>query len=166
MVSSSGKQSPGYAVQLSILLEKLVKADLGESVDLSPMKVLKNKSVLTYLKKNQAAPQDGEVRKISKDKEKAAAELKKEKSDRQTSWASLKRKAITAQSTSESKALLIQPKIKKKQRTKRPKLVKLITAEVEKVVSKDLPLQVQPTNEPTGQQPTSYGTGMVFSRWI
>ncbi|KZV28632.1 hypothetical protein F511_38357 [Dorcoceras hygrometricum] len=60
MVSSPGKQSPGYAVQLSILLEKLVKADLGESVSLHPMKVLNNKFFLTYMKKNQASHQDSE----------------------------------------------------------------------------------------------------------
>ncbi|KZV32449.1 hypothetical protein F511_15707 [Dorcoceras hygrometricum] len=65
IVYMSGKQSQGYAVQLSLLLEKLVKTDLGESVALNPLKVLNYKSVLTYMKKNQAAPQDGETSKIS-----------------------------------------------------------------------------------------------------
>ncbi|KZV20875.1 hypothetical protein F511_25965 [Dorcoceras hygrometricum] len=79
MVSSPGKQSPGYAVQISILLEKLVKVDLGESVALHPLKVLNNKLVLYYLKKNQGSPHAGEVSKISGDKAEALAEPKKEK---------------------------------------------------------------------------------------
>ncbi|KZV25540.1 transforming growth factor-beta receptor-associated protein 1 [Dorcoceras hygrometricum] len=56
MVSKPSKKSPGYAVPLSILLEKLVKADLGDSIALHPLKVLNHKSVSTYMKKNQAAP--------------------------------------------------------------------------------------------------------------
>ncbi|KZV48619.1 hypothetical protein F511_26973 [Dorcoceras hygrometricum] len=62
---------------LSILLENLVKADLGESVALHPLKVLNSKSVLTYLKKNQAAPQSGEASKVSGDKADEAVEPKK-----------------------------------------------------------------------------------------
>ncbi|KZV29341.1 hypothetical protein F511_18492 [Dorcoceras hygrometricum] len=43
MVSTPGKQSQGYAVQLSLLLETLVKADHGESVALHTLKSLTNK---------------------------------------------------------------------------------------------------------------------------
>ncbi|KZV57387.1 hypothetical protein F511_32356 [Dorcoceras hygrometricum] len=76
MFYSPGKQSPGYVVHISILLEKLVKVDLGESVALHPLKMLNKKFVLTYLKKNQGSPQAGEVSKISGDKAEAAAEPK------------------------------------------------------------------------------------------
>ncbi|KZV23062.1 hypothetical protein F511_08743 [Dorcoceras hygrometricum] len=47
IVSTPGKQSYGFGVQLSQLLGKLVKADLGESVALHPLKVLNTKSVDT-----------------------------------------------------------------------------------------------------------------------
>ncbi|KZV30456.1 hypothetical protein F511_23381 [Dorcoceras hygrometricum] len=87
MVTSPAKQSQGYAVQLSILLEKLVKADLGESVALHPLKVLNTKPVLTYLKKNQAAPKSGDASKASGDKADAPAELKKEKMTLFDEWA-------------------------------------------------------------------------------
>ncbi|KZV15759.1 hypothetical protein F511_32157 [Dorcoceras hygrometricum] len=63
MVYIPGKQSQGFVVPLSILLEKLVKEDLGDSLALHPLKVLNNKSVLTYMKKNQAAPQAGKTSK-------------------------------------------------------------------------------------------------------
>ncbi|KZV33690.1 phosphoglycerate mutase-like [Dorcoceras hygrometricum] len=52
MVTSEMFDMMGYAVQLSILLGNLVKADLGESVKLHPQKVLTGKSVATYIKKN------------------------------------------------------------------------------------------------------------------
>ncbi|KZV50684.1 hypothetical protein F511_29288 [Dorcoceras hygrometricum] len=61
MVSTPGKKSRGYAIPLSFLLEKLVKPDLGESVALHPLKVLNHKSDLTYMKKNQVAPQAATV---------------------------------------------------------------------------------------------------------
>ncbi|KZV55097.1 hypothetical protein F511_07483 [Dorcoceras hygrometricum] len=47
MVHTPKKQSQGFAVQMSVLLEKLVKAELGESIKLHPLKVLNNKSVHT-----------------------------------------------------------------------------------------------------------------------
>ncbi|KZV37028.1 hypothetical protein F511_11974 [Dorcoceras hygrometricum] len=141
-------QSPGYAVQLSILLEKLVKAYLGEFVALHPLKVLNNKSVLTYMKKKQAAPQAGEVSKISGDKAEAAAEPKKEKPTKKLMAGSSVALATSHSETSSDAdelllaTLALQPEIKKKRRTKRPKLVKPIPAEVEKAASKDLPLPV------------------------
>ncbi|KZV54838.1 hypothetical protein F511_37172 [Dorcoceras hygrometricum] len=52
MVHDPSRQSQGFSVQLSVLLERLVKTDLGESVKLRPKKVLTNKSVHTYIKKN------------------------------------------------------------------------------------------------------------------
>ncbi|KZV43722.1 hypothetical protein F511_18838 [Dorcoceras hygrometricum] len=52
MVHTPSRQSQGFAMPLSILLEKVVKSDLGEYVALHPLKVLDNKSVLTYMKKN------------------------------------------------------------------------------------------------------------------
>ncbi|KZV27624.1 hypothetical protein F511_24683 [Dorcoceras hygrometricum] len=73
-----------YAVQLSILLEKLVKADLGESVALHPLRALNTKSVLTYLKKNQASvPTATDGSKSSGDKE-VSAEQKKNKGSGQS----------------------------------------------------------------------------------
>ncbi|KZV38598.1 hypothetical protein F511_25352 [Dorcoceras hygrometricum] len=52
MVKNPTRQSQGFVVQVSILLENLVKADLGELVKLHPQQVLANKSVQTYIKKN------------------------------------------------------------------------------------------------------------------
>ncbi|KZV45369.1 hypothetical protein F511_09026 [Dorcoceras hygrometricum] len=78
MVSTPGKQSQEYGVQLSLVLEKLVKADLGESMALHHQKVLNTKSVHTYLKKNEASiPTSIEGSKISRDRAVGAAEPKK-----------------------------------------------------------------------------------------
>ncbi|KZV33482.1 hypothetical protein F511_34577 [Dorcoceras hygrometricum] len=52
---------------LSILLEKVVKVDLGESMALHPLKVLNSRSVLTYMKKNHTVVPTGESRKASGD---------------------------------------------------------------------------------------------------
>ncbi|KZV40534.1 hypothetical protein F511_40011 [Dorcoceras hygrometricum] len=49
---TAGLKSQGIAVQVSVLLENLVKDDLGETVKLHPQKVLTSKSVKTYMKKN------------------------------------------------------------------------------------------------------------------
>ncbi|KZV40210.1 hypothetical protein F511_39251 [Dorcoceras hygrometricum] len=84
MVSSHGNQSQGFSVQLSILLEKLVKADLGESMALHPLKVLNTKLVHTYLKKNQDAPTSGEESKASGDKAVEAAKPKQKKLTQKT----------------------------------------------------------------------------------
>ncbi|KZV57158.1 hypothetical protein F511_36287 [Dorcoceras hygrometricum] len=59
MVNKPTRQSQGFAVQLSVLLDHLVKADLGESIKLHPQKVLTNKSVNTYIKKNLEVGQAG-----------------------------------------------------------------------------------------------------------
>ncbi|KZV36803.1 hypothetical protein F511_09494 [Dorcoceras hygrometricum] len=52
MVNNPNRQSQGFAVQISVMLEQLVKLDLGEAVKLHPQNVLNNKSVHTYIKKN------------------------------------------------------------------------------------------------------------------
>ncbi|KZV28316.1 hypothetical protein F511_11677 [Dorcoceras hygrometricum] len=59
------KQSQGFLVQLTFLLDKLVQSDLGESVKLHPLKVLNNKSVHTYMKNNMGVGPAGETVKIS-----------------------------------------------------------------------------------------------------
>ncbi|KZV27033.1 hypothetical protein F511_07854 [Dorcoceras hygrometricum] len=137
MVSTPGKKSQGYAVQLSLLLEKLVKADLGESVALHPLKVLNNKLILTYMKKNQAAPQAGEASKLSWDTKDEKNSLLMTSSDAdkvpletlaRTDGAAAKQKLILAPSDSESTVYLSLPEIKKKLRTKRQKKVNLADA--------------------------------------
>ncbi|KZV40233.1 hypothetical protein F511_38784 [Dorcoceras hygrometricum] len=50
MVHTPTKKSQGFAVQVSVLLQNLVKADLREIVKLHPQKVLNNKSVHTFMK--------------------------------------------------------------------------------------------------------------------
>ncbi|KZV44583.1 hypothetical protein F511_11269 [Dorcoceras hygrometricum] len=65
MVNNPARQSQGFAIQMSVLLERLVKADLGEVVKLHPQKVLNNKSVHTYIKKNLNFCPAGETSKVS-----------------------------------------------------------------------------------------------------
>ncbi|KZV51424.1 hypothetical protein F511_35846 [Dorcoceras hygrometricum] len=65
MVHTPTKQSQGLAVQLSVLIEKFVKADHGESIKLHSLKVLNYKSVLTYMKKNLGVGPVGETIKAS-----------------------------------------------------------------------------------------------------
>ncbi|KZV18338.1 hypothetical protein F511_23936 [Dorcoceras hygrometricum] len=67
MVNTPTKQSQGFAVQVSVLLQNLVKADLGELVKLHTQKVLNNKSVHTYIKKNQNVVPTGESSKRTED---------------------------------------------------------------------------------------------------
>ncbi|KZV17688.1 hypothetical protein F511_20637 [Dorcoceras hygrometricum] len=145
------------------------KADLGEFVALHPLKVLNNKSVLTYMKKNQAAPQGGEGSKTSGDK--AVVEPNKEKVVKKkivivSSAAPAKSKSET--SSDEDKrplAMLGAEKTDRAEETedKRPKLVKTIQAVEENAVSNDLPRPVQPDSEQASQQSTAYGSGMVFA---
>ncbi|KZV34410.1 hypothetical protein F511_34719 [Dorcoceras hygrometricum] len=66
-------------LKMSFILERLVKADLGESVKLHPLKVLNNKSVLTYMKKNHTVVPAGESTKASGDTASGAEGLTKEK---------------------------------------------------------------------------------------
>ncbi|KZV27162.1 hypothetical protein F511_21669 [Dorcoceras hygrometricum] len=61
------KQSQGYIVPVSILMETLVKADLGAFIKLHPQKVLTSKSVQSYIKKNQDIAPEGETSKRTKD---------------------------------------------------------------------------------------------------
>ncbi|KZV54208.1 hypothetical protein F511_13841 [Dorcoceras hygrometricum] len=77
MVYMPSKQSQGFAVPLSILLEWLVKADLGKSVALHPLKVLNNRSVLTYMKKNQTKKPEKEM--VENKKEKVVVKKQKAK---------------------------------------------------------------------------------------
>ncbi|KZV36129.1 hypothetical protein F511_16765 [Dorcoceras hygrometricum] len=65
MVNNPTCQSQGFAVQLSVVLQRLVKADLGETVKLHPQKVLTNKSVQTYINKNMTVGPAGETSKVS-----------------------------------------------------------------------------------------------------
>ncbi|KZV17972.1 hypothetical protein F511_40585 [Dorcoceras hygrometricum] len=66
MVNNSKWQSQRCPAQVSVLLEKLVKIDLGDSVKIHPQKVLTNKSVQTYIKKNLEKP-TGETSKKAED---------------------------------------------------------------------------------------------------
>ncbi|KZV40293.1 hypothetical protein F511_33509 [Dorcoceras hygrometricum] len=66
MVNNPKKQSQGFAVQVSILLTNLLKADLGESVKLHPQKML-TKAVQTYIKKNLEIKPAGESSKQTED---------------------------------------------------------------------------------------------------
>ncbi|KZV56824.1 hypothetical protein F511_25870 [Dorcoceras hygrometricum] len=67
MVNNPKKQSQGFAVQVSILLVNLIKADLGESVKLHPQKMLTSKSVQIYIKKNLEIKLAGESSKQTED---------------------------------------------------------------------------------------------------
>ncbi|KZV29271.1 hypothetical protein F511_23556 [Dorcoceras hygrometricum] len=77
MVTNPNRQSQGFVVQVSVFLERLVKADLGESVKLHPQSVLNNKSVHTYIKKNLNVVPAG----TPKEPEKAAVEKPKKKNE-------------------------------------------------------------------------------------
>ncbi|KZV43014.1 hypothetical protein F511_41807 [Dorcoceras hygrometricum] len=52
LCAKSGSFDQGFAIQISVLLQNIVKENLGKSVKLHPQKVLKSKSVNTYIKKN------------------------------------------------------------------------------------------------------------------
>ncbi|KZV48544.1 hypothetical protein F511_16805 [Dorcoceras hygrometricum] len=67
MVNNLTRQSQCFVVQLSVLLERLVKADLGKSVKFHPQKVLTNKSLHTYIKKNLDVRPAGESNKQTED---------------------------------------------------------------------------------------------------
>ncbi|KZV18949.1 hypothetical protein F511_03465 [Dorcoceras hygrometricum] len=66
MLNKPKRKSQGFVVHVSVLLERMVKSDLGDSIKLHPQKVLTNKSVLTYIKKNQEKP-TGETSKLTED---------------------------------------------------------------------------------------------------
>ncbi|KZV23699.1 hypothetical protein F511_08673 [Dorcoceras hygrometricum] len=57
IVQNTRKQSQGYTVQISMLLELLVQADLGTSTKLHAKKVLTSKQVENYIKINQGPTQ-------------------------------------------------------------------------------------------------------------
>ncbi|KZV15935.1 hypothetical protein F511_08726 [Dorcoceras hygrometricum] len=67
MVHNPKKQSQGYTVPIIIVMETLVKADLGASIKLHSQKVLMSKSVQSYIKKNQHIIPEGETSKYTED---------------------------------------------------------------------------------------------------
>ncbi|KZV34680.1 hypothetical protein F511_21795 [Dorcoceras hygrometricum] len=67
MVNNPKRQSQGYDLQIRFLLDKLVKADLGEPVKLHPRKILTGKSVTTYIKNNLKVTPAGESSKLNED---------------------------------------------------------------------------------------------------
>ncbi|KZV27904.1 hypothetical protein F511_24270 [Dorcoceras hygrometricum] len=104
MVNNPKKQSQEFAVQVSILLANLVKADLGESIKLHSQKMLTSKSVQTYIKKNL------EIKPAGKKKQ-----------------GGTKRNQIVESSDSESISLPL-TNLAKKKRTQRPKIQRRSTA--------------------------------------
>ncbi|KZV46731.1 hypothetical protein F511_36517 [Dorcoceras hygrometricum] len=67
MVQNPKKESQGYTVPVSMVMETLVKADLGTSIKLHSEKVLTSKSVQSYIKKNQDIAPEEETSKRAKD---------------------------------------------------------------------------------------------------
>ncbi|KZV17031.1 hypothetical protein F511_20830 [Dorcoceras hygrometricum] len=65
MVHNPSRQSQCFVVQFSVLLKRLVKSDLGKAVKLHPQKMLNNKSIHTYMKKNLGVGSAGETSKVS-----------------------------------------------------------------------------------------------------
>ncbi|KZV36819.1 hypothetical protein F511_03543 [Dorcoceras hygrometricum] len=153
---SAGLKSQGFAMQLSVLLKRLVKVDLGEAVKLNPQRVLNNKSVHTYMKKNLVVGPAGETSKVSgattseqqstadslqsltKKTEKEVGEMKKpdavkkkknNKEKLKKGGAAPKCKLFVESSDSESTVSLPIVKISNKQRTQRKKLVKKIVGD-------------------------------------
>ncbi|KZV29817.1 hypothetical protein F511_25022 [Dorcoceras hygrometricum] len=61
MVNTPKRQSHGFAIQISVLVQNVVKENLGELVKLHPQKVLTSKSVQTYIKKNLDVKSTGET---------------------------------------------------------------------------------------------------------
>ncbi|KZV52921.1 hypothetical protein F511_19077 [Dorcoceras hygrometricum] len=141
MVSMPGNQSYGYGVQLSLLLEKLVKADPGESVALHPLKVLNTKSVHTYKLQKQASVKLESATKQPGEKASKAAEPKKKKTFSDSVERPLatiatirpncpcpKRKMVLASSDFESTTYMEPHVPMKKPHSQRPKKVKLLRA--------------------------------------
>ncbi|KZV33731.1 hypothetical protein F511_26494 [Dorcoceras hygrometricum] len=81
----------------------------------------------------------------------------------QKGGATKKCELVLASSDSESTVSLPLLDIKKKQRMKRPKLVKPIQAVKEQAVSQELPIVVRTDPEQPAQQCTAYGSGMIFA---
>ncbi|KZV51210.1 benzyl alcohol O-benzoyltransferase-like [Dorcoceras hygrometricum] len=67
MVQNPKAQSQGYTVSVSMLMETLVKADLGASIKLHSQNVLTSKSMQSYIKKNQDIAPEGETSKRAED---------------------------------------------------------------------------------------------------
>ncbi|KZV42743.1 peroxisome biogenesis protein 6-like [Dorcoceras hygrometricum] len=67
MVKTPKRQSQGFAIQVSALLQHLVKENLGTSVKLHSQKVLTSKSVQTYIKRNTEIKATGESSKQNED---------------------------------------------------------------------------------------------------
>ncbi|KZV46970.1 hypothetical protein F511_15767 [Dorcoceras hygrometricum] len=67
MVQYPKKQSQGYIVPVSMLMEILVKADLGTSIKLHAKKILTSKQVENYIKTNQGIAPEGEATQRTED---------------------------------------------------------------------------------------------------
>ncbi|KZV35209.1 hypothetical protein F511_44641 [Dorcoceras hygrometricum] len=67
MVQNMKKQSQGYIVPVSMLMEILVKADLGPSIKLHAKKMLTSKQVENYIKTNQGVAPEGETNQHTED---------------------------------------------------------------------------------------------------
>ncbi|KZV30299.1 hypothetical protein F511_36475 [Dorcoceras hygrometricum] len=96
MVKTPKRQSQGFAIQVSALMQHLVKENLGEWVKMHPHKVLTSNSVHTYIKRNSDIKQTGES---SKQNEVAEPRQKKQKVSTQTVEA--RRKVATTNFDSE-----------------------------------------------------------------
>ncbi|KZV55495.1 hypothetical protein F511_35070 [Dorcoceras hygrometricum] len=67
MVQNPKKQSQGYIVPVSMLMEILVKDDLGTSIKLHAKKILNSKQVENYIKTNQSIAPEGETNQRTED---------------------------------------------------------------------------------------------------
>ncbi|KZV47892.1 hypothetical protein F511_05615 [Dorcoceras hygrometricum] len=67
MVHTTKRQSQGFAIQVSALLQYIFKDNLGESVKLRSQKVLTSKSVQTYIKQNSQIKPTGETSMYNED---------------------------------------------------------------------------------------------------
>ncbi|KZV36303.1 hypothetical protein F511_22418 [Dorcoceras hygrometricum] len=148
MVSSPGKKSQGYVVQLSLLLEKLVKADLGESVALHPLK----ESKLLGDKADEAA--EPKKKKLTQKKLAAGSSAALAQSHSETS--------LDADKHSLAKLAAYRTEDKRTKQVKPLSIIPATDSTVEQAASENPSLQVQPSSVQAGKQSTLYGNGMVF----
>ncbi|KZV58117.1 ABC transporter C family member 8-like [Dorcoceras hygrometricum] len=107
MVATSAKQSQGFVVQLSRLLERISGIENGKSIALHPLKVLNIKSIHTYKMKN--APSISELL-----KERSRLEAKKKAVEE-------KRKVVEDSGATELQRKRLEKSKMKKQVVKLPK---------------------------------------------
>ncbi|KZV16732.1 hypothetical protein F511_25878 [Dorcoceras hygrometricum] len=67
MVQTPKRQSQGFAIQVSALLQHIVKENLGKLMKLHSQKVLTSRSVQTYIKRNTEIKQTGETIKYNEE---------------------------------------------------------------------------------------------------